>query len=74
MRVPAAVGDFMMLDAIRASGGMAIAGRGGRIREWMQLGMPQRRALAICPEDGRLHRRAGEAARARLDQAATSAS
>src|SRR5262249_18600522 len=27
LRVPAAVGDFMMLDAIRASGGCAVAGR-----------------------------------------------
>ena len=27
LRVPAAVGDFMMLDAIRASGGRAVAGR-----------------------------------------------
>src|SRR5262249_17839211 len=35
LRVPAAVGDFMMLDAIRASGGWAVAGREGRILEWM---------------------------------------
>src|SRR4051794_7618448 len=31
LRVPAAVGDFMMLDAIRASGGCAMTGREGRI-------------------------------------------
>src|SRR5262245_13931851 len=36
LRVPAAVGDFMMLDAIRASEGCAIAGREGRIRSWME--------------------------------------
>src|SRR5256885_2301581 len=29
LRVPAAVGDFMMLDAIRASGGCGVAGGGG---------------------------------------------
>jgi threonine synthase len=49
LRVPAAVGDFMMLDAIRASGGCAVAGREGRIADWM------RRATALegipfCPE------------------------
>src|SRR6266446_5384887 len=36
LRVPSAVGDFMMLDAIRASGGCAIAGREQRIGEWMR--------------------------------------
>src|ERR1700756_5171785 len=39
LRVPAAVGDFMMLDAIRASGGRAVAGREGRIVEWMRRAM-----------------------------------
>src|SRR4029077_2614353 len=33
---PAAVGDFMMLDAIRASGGCAIAGKEERIVHWMR--------------------------------------
>src|SRR5438874_12097478 len=36
LRVPAAVGDFMMLDAIRESGGCAIAGKEERIVEWMR--------------------------------------
>src|SRR5258708_749865 len=36
LRVPAAVGDFMMLDAIRASGGCAVAGREDRIVGWMK--------------------------------------
>src|SRR5688572_12792739 len=36
LRVPAAVGDFMMLDAIRASGGWALAGRETKIVEWMR--------------------------------------
>jgi threonine synthase len=47
--VPAAVGDFMMLDAIRASGGRAIAGKEERILPWMQR-VAQREGLAICPE------------------------
>src|SRR5207253_1604901 len=49
IRVPAAVGDFMILDAVRASGGRAIAVEEGRIREWMTLGM-RSEGLAICPE------------------------
>ncbi len=49
IRVPAAVGDFMILDAVRASGGRAIAVRESRIREWMGQGM-QSEGLAICPE------------------------
>src|SRR5262249_62078634 len=38
LRVPAAVGDFMMLDAIRAGGGCAVAGREGTIRASMRRG------------------------------------
>jgi threonine synthase len=49
LRVPAAVGDFMMLDAIRASGGCAIAGREERIVEWMKR-VASREGIAICPE------------------------
>jgi threonine synthase len=49
LRVPAAVGDFMILDAIRASGGSAVAGREGRIREWMRR-VTSREGIAICPE------------------------
>jgi threonine synthase len=49
LRVPAAVGDFMMLDAIRASGGCAIAGREGRIVEWMRRGASLE-GIGICPE------------------------
>ncbi len=36
LRVPAAVGDFMILDAIRASGGRAVAGREESIAGWMR--------------------------------------
>jgi len=49
LRVPAAVGDFMMLDAIRASGGLAVAGREERIVAWMQR-VASREGIAICPE------------------------
>jgi threonine synthase len=49
LRVPAAVGDFMMLDAIRASGGCAVAGREGRIVEWMRRGMSLE-GISLCPE------------------------
>ena len=49
LRVPAAVGDFMMLDAIRASGGCAIAGREARIVEWMRRGMSLE-GVSLCPE------------------------
>jgi threonine synthase len=49
LRVPAAVGDFMMLDAIRASGGQAVSGREGRIGEWMRR-VASREGIAICPE------------------------
>lgn len=49
LRVPAAVGDFMMLDAIRGSGGCAIAGRESRIVEWMRRVMSAE-GISICPE------------------------
>jgi threonine synthase len=49
LRVPAAVGDFMMLDAIRASGGCAIAGREDRILPWMRRAAGLE-GIAICPE------------------------
>jgi threonine synthase len=49
LRVPAAVGDFMMLDAIRASGGLAVAGREERIVEWMRRGMSLE-GISLCPE------------------------
>jgi threonine synthase len=49
LRVPAAVGDFMILDAIRASGGCAIAGDETRIVDWMKR-IAGDEGLAICPE------------------------
>jgi threonine synthase len=49
LRVPAAVGDFMMLDAIRQSGGCAETGAEGRIVDWMRRVM-SREGISICPE------------------------
>jgi threonine synthase len=49
LRVPAAVGDFMMLDAIRASGGLAVAGHEDRIGEWMGR-VAGAEGIGVCPE------------------------
>jgi threonine synthase len=49
LRVPAAVGDFMMLDVIRASGGCAVAGKEATILTWMRR-VAGREGVAICPE------------------------
>jgi threonine synthase len=49
LRVPGAVGDFMMLDAIRASGGWAAAGREETILPWMRR-VASLEGIAICPE------------------------
>ncbi|MBA4062140.1 MAG: threonine synthase [Isosphaera sp.] len=49
LRVPAAVGDFMMLDAIRESGGTAAAGSEARIGEWMRRASSAE-GVAVCPE------------------------
>jgi threonine synthase len=49
LRVPGAVGDFMMLDAIRDSGGRAIAGREAAIGEWM-VRSGSAEGISVCPE------------------------
>jgi threonine synthase len=49
LRVPAAVGDFMMLEAIRASGGKAIAGRESSIVHWMKRASTAE-GVSVCPE------------------------
>jgi threonine synthase len=49
LRVPAAVGDFMMLDAVRASAGLAIAGREQTIPDWMRR-VTGGEGIGICPE------------------------
>jgi threonine synthase len=49
IRVPSAVGDFMILDAVRESGGRAVAVEESHIREWLQLAF-SREGIAVCPE------------------------
>ena len=49
IRVPVAVGDFMILDAVRESGGAALTAEEGRIQEWMHLANALE-GIALCPE------------------------
>jgi threonine synthase len=49
LRVPAAIGDFMILDVIRDSGGCAVAGRENSIVDWMRH-VASREGIGICPE------------------------
>ncbi len=49
LRVPAAVGDFLILDAVRASNGKAVAGAEAEIVPWMRA-VASMEGLAICPE------------------------
>jgi threonine synthase len=49
LRVPAAVGDFMILDAIRESNGVAIAMNENCIIDWMRKGVAAE-GIGFCPE------------------------
>jgi threonine synthase len=49
MRVPAALGDFMVLDTVRASGGAAISVEETRLIEW-QKKVSSMEGVIICPE------------------------
>lgn len=49
IRVPAAVGDFMILDAVRESGGVALASPEKDIPKWMRLAA-SKEGIALCPE------------------------
>ncbi len=49
IRVPAAVGDFLILDAVRDSGGAAIAVEDDDIDRWART-VAQEDGLLICPE------------------------
>jgi threonine synthase len=49
LRVPSAVGDFMMLDTFRSSGGLAIAGDESKIPKWMRRAISLE-GISICPE------------------------
>jgi threonine synthase len=47
--VPGAVGDFMILDAVRRSGGRAMAAEERRLGEWMRLAC-RLEGISLCPE------------------------
>jgi threonine synthase len=49
IRVPSAVGDFMIIDAIRASGGVAMTAPEEDISDWMRMAASSD-GIAICPE------------------------
>ena len=49
LRVPKALGDFLILREVRASGGAALAGREARILHWMRLAASLE-GIALCPE------------------------
>jgi threonine synthase len=49
LRVPSAVGDFMILDAVRQSGGTAVEGLERRIVDWMGR-VASREGISVCPE------------------------
>jgi threonine synthase len=49
IRVPAAVGDFMILDAVRDSGGLALATPEADIPKWMKLAI-SKEGISLCPE------------------------
>ncbi len=49
LRVPKALGDFMILDAVRQSGGHAVAADEGSLRDWMRLAA-RLEGIALCPE------------------------
>jgi threonine synthase len=49
LRVPAAVGDFLILDAIRASGGTAIAVDERRLNQWLRMAVSSE-GIPVCPE------------------------
>lgn len=51
LRVPRALGDFMILDAVRASGGAALCAAEGEVIAWTREGA-RRTGLSLCPETG----------------------
>jgi threonine synthase len=51
IRVPVAVGDFLILDAVRESGGAAIAVEDADIERWVRT-TAEEDGLLLCPEGG----------------------
>mgnify|MGYP000568833471 CR=1 FL=1 len=51
LRVPVAVGDFMILDAIRESNGRALSVDETRISDWTRQAC-SKEGISLCPEAG----------------------
>lgn len=51
LRVPQAVGDFLILDAVRESGGAAVAVSDSEMNEWVHL-LGAKTGVFVCPEGG----------------------
>jgi threonine synthase len=49
LRVPQAIGDFMILDAVRASGGAALAAAEDGLMAWMHV-VTELEGISLCPE------------------------
>lgn len=49
MRVPSALGDFMVVDTVKESGGTILASEESRLHEWMAQ-VASAEGLIICPE------------------------
>ncbi len=49
LRVPSAVGDFMIIDAVRESGGLAMAAPEEEIGKWMKIAASLE-GISLCPE------------------------
>jgi len=49
LRVPQGIGDFMILDAVRASGGAAMAAAEDGLLSWMHL-VTELEGISLCPE------------------------
>lgn len=49
LRVPAAVGDFMIIDAVKESGGTALTAPEEDISKWMELAI-SKEGISLCPE------------------------
>jgi threonine synthase len=49
LRVPSAIGDFMILDTVRASGGSVAAAAEDRLVPWMRVAA-KKEGLSLCPE------------------------
>ena len=49
IRVPKALGDFLILQAVRESGGRAISAEEDRLDYWMRL-VTELEGIALCPE------------------------